>query len=341
MTISVKFSVDVNGWPRYHMPYKNCRKLQPFNAKSVSNKLRELHYMLYAEIKPSLLFITESWLTENLPAGCLDPESCFYVMLCDRKIGSRGGGVCALVHRSLHVEIHVADSYRELELLCFDLSYGSKKLRFLCVYRPPHYDINARLYLDSLLTCIASYYDGNYTNVIVGDLNCPRIDWGTHSYAANYVNAGILTFVVESGLYQFVDFPTCGCNLLDVILADDPFIISSVTAGSPFGNSDHLSIKFVLNVESSNNASDAITNSSNIQCNWYKADFESMRGYLNTVDWHNMLHYNPSALTFWRSFVDTLWSVVAMFVPKTANRFRIPFVVVIRHIAGTGNGQEA
>jgi len=46
--------------------------------------------------------------------------------------------VCALVHRSLHpVEIHVADSYRELELLCFDLSYGSKKLRFFSAWRVP------------------------------------------------------------------------------------------------------------------------------------------------------------------------------------------------------------
>jgi len=125
----------------------------------------------------------------------------------------------------------------------------------------------------------------------------------------------VLVFVVKSGLYQFVDFPTRGCNLLDVILADDHFIVSSVTAGPPFGNSDHLSIKFVLNVKSSNNASDAITDSSNIQYNWYKADFESMRGYLNTVDWHNMLYHNRSALSFWRSFVDTLWSAVAMFVP--------------------------
>ena len=183
------------------------------------------------------------------------------------------------------------------------------------VYHPPHYNTNARLYLDSLVTCIASYSDGNHTNVIVGDLNCPHIDWGTHSCATNYVNAGILTFVVESGLYQFVDFPTRGCNLLDFILADDPFIISSVTAGPPFGISDHLSIKFVFNVESSNNASDAITDSSNVQYNLYKADFESMRGYLNTVDWHNMLYYNHSALSFWRSFVDTLWSAVAMFVP--------------------------
>ena len=43
----------------------------------------------------------------------------------------------------------------------------------------------------SLLTCVVSYSDGNNTNVIAGDLNCPHIDWGTHSCATNYVSAGI------------------------------------------------------------------------------------------------------------------------------------------------------
>jgi len=42
----------------------------------------------------------------------------------------------------------------------------------------------------------------------------------------------MLTFVVESGLYQFVDFATRGSTLLDIILANDPFIISSVEAAS-------------------------------------------------------------------------------------------------------------
>ena len=28
-TISVKFSVDVSGWPKYQMPWKYCRKFQP------------------------------------------------------------------------------------------------------------------------------------------------------------------------------------------------------------------------------------------------------------------------------------------------------------------------
>ena len=112
------------------VPVLTCYLL---NAQSVVNKLRELHYMLYA-VKPLLLFVTESWLNMNIPTGYLDPESCFHVLRCDRKVG-RGGGVCVFVHKSLQpFQIYVTDNYKELELLCFDLLCSSQKLRFfLCL----------------------------------------------------------------------------------------------------------------------------------------------------------------------------------------------------------------
>jgi len=83
--------------------------------------------MLHA-VKLSLLFVTETWLNENMPTGCLDSESHYYVMRCDRKNGrGGGGGVCAFVHMSLcPVEIHLAAKYKEIELLCFDLPCTSK-----------------------------------------------------------------------------------------------------------------------------------------------------------------------------------------------------------------------
>jgi len=166
-----------------------------------------------------------------------------------------------------------------------------------------------------LLTCLKQYTVKGYTNVIVGNLNYPDIDWFTYRCINNYVNNGMLKFVIESGFFQFVEFATRGCNLLDVILADDPLIITSVTSGPPLGNRDHVSIKFVLNV-------DAFTGSNNVEYNsynWYKADFESMKSYLSAVDWHGMLYCNPSALSFWQCIVDTLWSAIAMFVPLRSN----------------------
>ena len=280
----------------------------------------DMHYMLYS-VKPSLVFVTESWLNDNVPIGCLDPNSLYHVIRCDRKTG-RGGGVCVFVHRSLQpIQIHTTDNYTELELVCFDLLCSNKKLRFFCAYRPPCNDNSAQLYLDSLLTCITAYTTGNHTHIIVGDFNFPYIDWTTYSCTNTYINKAMLSFVTESGFYQFVNFATRDCNLLDIVLADDPLIISSVTAAPPLGNSDHLSVKFVLNVQL-NDVNSNDTDSIGVEYSWHKADFEGMSIYLSGIDWHTMLYCNPSASSFWSSIVDTLWSAVAMFVPLRNSNFR-------------------
>ena len=194
------------------------------------------------EVQPYILFVTESWLNENVPTGCLDPNSCYHVKRCDRKTW-RGGGVCIFVHRSLQpVQVDVNCTYKELELLCFDLICNTRKLHFFCAYRPPCNDSRGQVYLDLLLKCITAYTGKCCTSVIVGDFNLPNIDsfdWNTYSRINSSVNNAMLTFVIESGFCQFVNFATHGCKLLDIVLANDPLIISSVEAASPLGNRRH------------------------------------------------------------------------------------------------------
>jgi len=74
-----------------------------FNARSLCNKLVELHYLLYLS-KFDILLITESWLHEGITNDLLDPERKFTVLRCDRSVTS-GGGVCAFVNNSLQVTL--------------------------------------------------------------------------------------------------------------------------------------------------------------------------------------------------------------------------------------------
>jgi len=67
-----------------------------FNARSLTNKLLDLHCVLYSETEFDGLLITESWLTDEITDGMLDPESKYHILRCDRKVG-RGGGVCAFI----------------------------------------------------------------------------------------------------------------------------------------------------------------------------------------------------------------------------------------------------
>jgi len=121
----------------------------------VVNKLCELQYILY-EVQPYILFVTESWLNENVATGFLDPNLCYHVMHCDRNTG-RGSGVYIFVHRSLQpVQVDVNDTYKELELLCFDLICNTRKLHFFCAYRPTCNDSSGQVYLDLLLKCITA-----------------------------------------------------------------------------------------------------------------------------------------------------------------------------------------
>jgi len=80
-----------------------------FNARSVVNKICELHYMLYSG-NYEMLFVTETWLNDGVCNGILDPNSMYHVLRKDRP--SCGGGVAAFVNRQLHiVEIPIATEF--------------------------------------------------------------------------------------------------------------------------------------------------------------------------------------------------------------------------------------
>ena len=85
-----------------------------------------------------------------------------------------------------------------------------------------------------------------------------------------------------TGLFQFVDFATRANNILDVLLADDEQVITSVAAGAPIiGDSDHLSITFKIVITLGKThpaASNVATHRPTYK--WGLADFDSMHHYL-------------------------------------------------------------
>jgi len=157
------------------------------------------------------------------------------------------GDIHVFLNRSLSVvDTDISSVYNKLELICFDLLCVQTKLRFFTVYRPPYSDCAAEQYLHLLVECFKQYTEGTQINVIVGDLNCPKIDWNTVSSPCDRISKPLLEFIVEAGFIQFVDFATRGGNILDVILADDDQIITTVGADVPIGHSDYLFINFTV-----------------------------------------------------------------------------------------------
>ena len=102
-----------------------------------------------------------------------------------------------LINRKLSViEINISDSYSALELVCFDLLYANNRLHFFIVYRPPHNDDVAEQYLSLLIDCLTLFTSGTQTNIIVGDLNCPKIEWPLASCSGDHISKTLHKFIV-------------------------------------------------------------------------------------------------------------------------------------------------
>ena len=126
----------------------------------------------------------------------------------------------------------------------------------------------------------------------------------------------MLDFVIDTGLYQFVDFATRASNILDILLADDQQIIASVTADAPVGLSDHIMVTFkiVLVVGMTCQTISSVTERPIYK--WRLADFNAMHEYFSCVDWLSIVCKYPSALDMWDMFIDTIYTAVDLCVPK-------------------------
>jgi len=49
------------------------------------------------------------------------------------------------------------------------------------IYRPPNNDSEAVTYMTTLVKCLSKYESNKYANVLVGDLNLPKVDWSANT----------------------------------------------------------------------------------------------------------------------------------------------------------------
>ena len=146
--------------------------------QSVVNKWDEFHQLIYGGAS-ELLLVTETWLSDDVNSGLIDPLSQYTIIRKDRGT-SRYGGVAALIRPSRQFDVSEIDadvSFSYLEIVCFDVFCYGSTLRFRVVYRPPYYDAKAQQYLEELKKCIANCISRKHVNLVVGDFNCPKICW--------------------------------------------------------------------------------------------------------------------------------------------------------------------
>jgi len=299
-----------------------------FNARSICNKLPELHTLLYNG-NQHVIAITETWLCNNVPDGLLDPECKYHIFRCDRD-ARRGGGVCVLVSRELSaVEVNFCDDYSDLELLCIDVIHCKAKLRLITVYRSTDPTGQSVAHTKRLIGCIERLSCVRWPCYITGDFNAPSIDWPHLVTLHSCADECLMNFAIDNGFTQMVNVPTRNSNILDLVLTNEPNTLFDIKVDAPIGRSDHCCVNFsvmlelgVLHVPSNTELSADCQPAKRYR--WNDGDYDGIASYLSTYDWSHLFSVNLTVDSMWSALRDVINQAVDIFVPtcKTPSKVK-------------------
>ena len=170
------------------------------NARSLKNKVTALHDLIYdVNVSHKIFCFTESWLHPNFADNLLDPKNLYNIIRCDRVTG-RGGGVCMFAHKELDINpVDINCNVSGVEALGVDISV----CRILLFYRAPDTDISS-FSIFIFKTCSST----KKFCILLGDFNCPSIDWNNYTCQGNSSEAVFLNTLLDLGFSQFVKSPT-------------------------------------------------------------------------------------------------------------------------------------
>src|ERR1043165_8987765 len=94
------------------------------------------------------------------------------------------------------------------------VEFFSNFFQLTCIYRPPGRDHDGNTVMSQLCNYITTCCKDNITTVIVGDLNCPKIDWSCDIVCSDAIQSLLYHTVIDLGFHQFVDCPTRGDNII-------------------------------------------------------------------------------------------------------------------------------
>ena len=188
--------------------------------------------------KADIIAITETWIPS------IDDANAFQYKKYNRFIACRperkGGGVMCLIRTELHcVQIPTPLMIPSL-CECVIVNIISLKTILVLFYRPPHVTFDATLQLFKILEDVSSQYS---TSIILGDANLPNINWTCDPPIAFEACASLLVEFTElNNMKQIVLNPTRECNILDIILTNDPINCGKCTLLPPISTSDHNAV---------------------------------------------------------------------------------------------------
>ena len=252
--------------------------------------------------KPSIIALTETWLTNDTPDSFLSLPT-YNIYRQDR--ASRGGGVLiAISDKMISHKINTLET--DLEILVTDLYSPSKwKLRVICCYLPPNSnkEYHARFF-DTLSYVIKTDFDF----LLIGDFNFPSVDWSNFMIPDTGDYKYLYKFVMQNQpLHQLINFPTREDSMLDLLFTNNESFLQISDPLPSLKNSDHAIIHAVMLLET--------PFTQKLVKNFRKTDYSSFSRELVTLN--SIIFDNYSADQLWNLFFTMIQNLISRFVPCT------------------------
>ena len=326
-----------NSGKNISVAYQNVQGLVPFydlgkkNPKLDSIKISELNSYL-SEFRPSIVMLNETWLKPCInDSEVICDELNYKVFREDRnrrthppdptnpdKCRKHGGGVLIAIDRNLDIESVKVSHKASAEIIAVTLTFKSGKKIILCTcYRVGTLGEHNLKEVESYIKKIRSRR-GISSLIVTGDFNLPSVDWDTH-HSNVAIERSFLDLFHNLGMDQIINEPTHKLgNTLDLILTDDPRLISGVNVNSGWNlcKSDHFPITFHVNLRAKRRKQ-----ANRRVYNFKQAKWDNINLKLSQTDWNNILSDNDNDIEVcWSNFKASLFSIIDANIPKITLR---------------------
>ena len=303
-----------------HQPAQQLSKLDVlyFNARSLNNKIAELHALLSLH-EHDVILITETWLKSYHKDAFLCSNSKYFIIRSDRHDQERGGGVCAFIKTELSKQVNIITTIseeKEFDIAVFDLHLQrDKTLRFVCAYLPPDSSKDKEI-VAKMVNILNKIFVYNAT-YIFGDFNFSKVVWknGKALCSPSKEFDRFHNLLLSKNLIQLINGSTHSSgNTLDLLVAPQVNNVTVIDVQEPFNiNCDHNMIQVLLTVQKQQVSSQLEKK------NFYKGDYCAINNFLRTVDWTRLLTEDDVESNY-QNFINVLHDCIDCFVPSSSTR---------------------
>lgn len=262
---------------------------------------------------PSLISLTETWLSDNIPDSIFGSlQRGYSIFRKDRPDGFGGVAILCSNNFKCHV-INLPATDTDSVFIKIFLN-NNTSLIYGVIYRPPNnsnYITNPNVYYETIISNLNFILSFNLPLILTGDFNFSSINWSLmYSPICKSLDSKFCKYLLNNGLFQFVSQAThIKGNLIDLVIGSEKFIVVDCNVlNYPFLNSDHLPVQFSINIK--NNITNNIP-----RYNFFKADYESLNHFFFSYDWVSLFSNCFDSNVRLNLFMSVVNDAISKFVP--------------------------